>query len=47
MTEQKVKLVVEPELSMEENNLEIIENIKYNTTYIHTIKNFPSYVPPF
>jgi hypothetical protein len=40
MTEQKVKLVVEPELSMEENNLEIIENIKYNTTYIHTIKNF-------
>jgi len=37
MEEQKVKLVIEPELSMEENNLEIIENIKYNTTFIHKI----------
>ena len=27
MTEQKVKLVIEPELSVEENNLKIIENI--------------------
>ena len=40
MEEQKVKLVIEPELYMEENNLEIIENIKYNTTFSHKIENF-------
>jgi hypothetical protein len=40
MEEQKVKLVIEPELSMEENNVEIIENIKCNTTFIHIIENF-------
>jgi len=40
MEEQKVKLVIEPELSMEENNLEIIENIKYNTTFSHKIEIF-------
>ena len=40
MEEQKVKLMIEPELSMEENNLKIIENIKYNTTFSHIIENF-------
>ena len=40
MTEQQVKLVIEPELSMEENKLEIIENIKYNTTFTHIIETF-------
>ena len=40
MEEQKVKLVIEPELSVEENNLKIIENIKYNTTFSHKIENF-------
>ena len=40
MEEQKVKLVIEAELSMEENNLEIIENIKYNTTFSHKIEIF-------
>jgi hypothetical protein len=39
MTEPTVTFI-EPELSMEENNLEIIENIKYNTTFIHKIENF-------
>ena len=33
MEEQKVKLAIEPELSME-------ENIKCNTTFIHKIENF-------
>jgi len=40
MTEQTVKLIIEPEIYMEENKLEIIENIKYNTTFRHTIENF-------
>lgn len=40
MTDKKDILVIEPELSMEENNFEIIENIKYNTTFIHKIENF-------
>ena len=31
---------MEAELSTEENNLEIIENIKYNTTFTHIIENF-------
>jgi len=39
MEEQIVKLVIEPELFIEKNNLEIIENIKYNTTFIHIIEN--------
>ena len=34
MTERKVKL------SMEENKLEIIGNIKYNTTFTHILENF-------
>jgi hypothetical protein len=41
MTEQNVKLEIEPGLSMEKNNLEIIEtkNIKHNTTFTHIIEN--------
>jgi hypothetical protein len=31
---------MEAELFMEENNLEIIENIKYNTTFTHTLEKF-------
>lgn len=42
MTDQTVILDIEPELSMEENKMELIEtnNIKYNTTFTHTLNGF-------
>lgn len=42
MTEQTDTLATEPESSMQENNMEIIEtnNIKYNTTFTHILDNF-------
>ena len=42
MTEQTDTHATEPELSMEGNKMELIEtnNIKHNTTYIHTIEDF-------